>query len=230
MRDQYVGDVGDFAKYGLLRHFPKQGLKLGVVWYYRPYIPCAATQTGDYAGRKGADPALYDALQYLIRNCGRYVRCVEDVECGILPKGTGFFRDELPHPSNEELRQRWLNGAMRAMQDADLVFLDPDTGLIQKSVSIHNSEGREYAHCDDVRLFLEHGKSVVLYQTIRGKSIQQRIADVAALTNIEPVTLQFGTRLFIIVLQPDHADRIKAAIQELLTGPWREYFKKVGGA
>ena len=35
MQNRYVGDVGDFAKYGLLRAI--QGRKqLGVAWYLRP--------------------------------------------------------------------------------------------------------------------------------------------------------------------------------------------------
>ena len=35
MQDRYVGDIGDFVKYGLLRAI--RGEKsLGVVWYLRP--------------------------------------------------------------------------------------------------------------------------------------------------------------------------------------------------
>ena len=46
MQDQYVGDIGDFGKYGLLRHLfgrpegadaaPEDALRLGVVWYLFP--------------------------------------------------------------------------------------------------------------------------------------------------------------------------------------------------
>ena len=44
MQDQYVGDIGDFGKYGLLRHLtgmrddaaPGDALRLGVVWYLFP--------------------------------------------------------------------------------------------------------------------------------------------------------------------------------------------------
>ena len=34
MQDQYVGDVGDFVKYGLLRAI-SEGKHLGVAWYLR---------------------------------------------------------------------------------------------------------------------------------------------------------------------------------------------------
>ena len=33
MKDQYVGDIGDFGKYSLLRAFADAGVKVGVNWY-----------------------------------------------------------------------------------------------------------------------------------------------------------------------------------------------------
>ena len=36
MQNRYVGDVGDFGKYALLRRIGKAGLSLGVNWYLTP--------------------------------------------------------------------------------------------------------------------------------------------------------------------------------------------------
>ena len=36
MKDQYVGDIGDYGKYGLLRYLNGCGLKIGVNWYLTP--------------------------------------------------------------------------------------------------------------------------------------------------------------------------------------------------
>ena len=33
MKDQYVGDIGDYGKYSLLRAFADAGVKVGVNWY-----------------------------------------------------------------------------------------------------------------------------------------------------------------------------------------------------
>ena len=33
MKNQYVGDIGDYGKYGLLRFLAGQGIKIGVNWY-----------------------------------------------------------------------------------------------------------------------------------------------------------------------------------------------------
>lgn len=35
MQNRYTGDIGDFAKYGLLRALG-EGNKLGIVWYLYP--------------------------------------------------------------------------------------------------------------------------------------------------------------------------------------------------
>ena len=33
MQDNYVGDIGDYGKYGLLRNVTAAGLRLAVNWY-----------------------------------------------------------------------------------------------------------------------------------------------------------------------------------------------------
>lgn len=33
MKNQYVGDIGDYGKYSLLRDFINAGVKIGVNWY-----------------------------------------------------------------------------------------------------------------------------------------------------------------------------------------------------
>ena len=33
MKNQYVGDIGDYGKYGLLRFLASHGIKIGVNWY-----------------------------------------------------------------------------------------------------------------------------------------------------------------------------------------------------
>lgn len=33
MKNQYIGDIGDYGKYGMLRYLEKSGIKIGVNWY-----------------------------------------------------------------------------------------------------------------------------------------------------------------------------------------------------
>ena len=47
MQNQYVGDIGDFGKYGLLRAISGDPLRLGVVWYLFPDEPPKEPGKGD---------------------------------------------------------------------------------------------------------------------------------------------------------------------------------------
>ena len=76
MQDKYVGDVGDYYKYGLLRHLightagdQSNRLKLGVVWYLFN-DPCERNDGNhrSYLEERNSrlfrplDPELYDAM------------------------------------------------------------------------------------------------------------------------------------------------------------------------
>src|SRR5215472_4360200 len=113
MQDRYVGDLGDFGKYGLLRHL-FDGLRLGVVWYlvanethnsdgrhvrYLNLDDEASARCGVRPCRPDAeqhhlqhfrvcDPILYDVLQKLVAKGNRDVEAI--AATGILPQGTAF--------------------------------------------------------------------------------------------------------------------------------------------
>ena len=116
MQDQYVGDVGDFGKYGLLRWLcgmtgadGRPALSLGVVWYrvpneggndgknlsYLDPLPKNLRRFGE------CDQPLYDALfdivydrSYpIVQRERRNVQAVQ--EAAIFPPGTAFYEDRL---------------------------------------------------------------------------------------------------------------------------------------
>ena len=80
MRDQFVGDIGDFAKYGLLRALVRDGLaarRVGVVWYANEDDPSSSLGGEIFYLDVGAgvyyqcDPDLYGSLKTSIsNNCG----------------------------------------------------------------------------------------------------------------------------------------------------------------
>jgi hypothetical protein len=70
MKDQYVGDVGDFGKYGLLRALTgaldqtvQPQLSLGVNWYLTPDDPSSSAGSAreylEKANFKECDPLLH---------------------------------------------------------------------------------------------------------------------------------------------------------------------------
>ena len=235
MRDQFVGDVGDFGKYGLLRRLtgltdpetPASDLLLGVVWYYRPDVRGEDSNPVE-RDRRVCDPNLWDELGELARPGNRFVHHVE--QSLIVPAGTRYFRDLLSFRGipagnqRQQVRAQWLERALQATEGADIVYLDPDIGLIPRSKNPNAEDGCLYADHHDLTRFLERGQSVVLYQTIRGKSVEKRINDVKNCSPIEPITLQYGTRLFFVIPQPEHGDHIRTRIDRMLAGPWGRHF------
>ena len=137
MRDRYVGDIGDFAKYGLLRAIGK-GKRLGVAWYL-----CVDPEVGNAGdGRHTAylqrpdewrhlDPDLFDSLKNLIDEKRRSVAEIE--KSGIL--GSADFASAPVDVTHVAVREReswrcaWFERVQNALSDCDLVFADPDNGL-----------------------------------------------------------------------------------------------------
>jgi hypothetical protein len=143
MQNKYVGDIGDFGKYALLRHLAKANLPLGVNWYLTP----DEDHCGD--GRLTAyldsglmadhDSELFAELYRLVKNERRNVREVE--ASGILPSSTSYYSRPLDWTqaasgaARLSYRAAWHQDALAAMENSKLVFLDPDNGLQVKSVS-----------------------------------------------------------------------------------------------
>lgn len=140
MQNRYVGDIGDFGKYGLLRwlcgkreveishpHSSAGKLKLGVVWYFNEdyggggdqisYLSSGELQDCDYE--------LHRKLNKIVHG-KRTVECVENSR--ILPERTKFFRCPIDY-SSKEARQAWLDKAITSIEKTDIVFADPDNGL-----------------------------------------------------------------------------------------------------
>ena len=108
MRNQFVADIGDFGKYGLLRSLcgingstvTISDIRLGVIWYTHPDIPGATggrhidylCPSGDHKTHRECDPDLWEALRGLVPDHRQICR-VERL--GILPADTLYFRPSL---------------------------------------------------------------------------------------------------------------------------------------
>ena len=58
MKNQYVGDIGDYGKYGLLRFLSGKGIKIGINWYLTENDGTNDGKFTDYLTKK--DDRLYD--------------------------------------------------------------------------------------------------------------------------------------------------------------------------
>lgn len=135
MQDRYTGDIGDFAKYGLLRALIGKR-KLGVAWYLFPNENHNADGKhtryleNTYEWRE-LDANLYDSLKNLI---ARNKRCVKTIEqSNLLP--TAEFANELLHTDissysdRKKWRNEWFERVQKKLSRSKVIFADPDNGL-----------------------------------------------------------------------------------------------------
>ena len=203
MQDRYVGDVGDFGKYGLLRYLTglrepppisSMPIRLGVVWYLYPdeshnadgkYTGYLDDTPANRARFRACDPDLYDAMGRLVKTGRRNILAVQ--RSRILPCDTMYYEPSLsfprrmPRSERESARINWFAGALQATTDADLIFVDPDNSLSDPASGINTSidplrkTGPKYVFIADLLSFFERGQSLIVYHHLgrRGTAVQQ---------------------------------------------------------
>ena len=162
MKDQYVGDLNDYAKYQLLRAARPLFGEMIVAW-----MLTAPDGGGDgakvaYLSQpqwREADPELYDGLAALVRGGTRSVAAV--AATALLP-GASFEADLVP--TGTDARTAYFEALAERAGAETLVFFDPDNGLEVKSVSKHQPGARKYVYWDELALVADSGAAVAIYQ------------------------------------------------------------------
>lgn len=251
MQDRYFGDIGDFAKYGLLRAVTagQPPLSLAVLWYLVPdeshnedgrHIDYLQKTQKNHDHFRPCDPELYDRLGDLVRAGRRSVSAV--VEHSLLPPGTVYHGVPLDYSTvlkeqRPSLREHWLHDALAMAADADLIFLDPDNGLEVDSSGPFDGLGPKYTFYDDLAAMpLE--KSLVIYQhaTREGTFAEQlegRMDDVRSLRGLSQPNLfamrwrRVSPRAFIFAVTDAHLPRVLDMLGAMLASRWARHFELV---
>ncbi len=227
MQDRYAGDIGDFGKLGMLRELRKAGFKIGINWY-KTDIKTEKNSDGrytDYSRYRERDPELYDALMKIAH--GR--RLIKSMEKAELIEGCVYY--SAPVPVIEQERNVWQKKALKALYNQDVVFLDPDNGLIVDSVSRKNEKRIKYALYDEVFDYLEQGQTVIIYNHRSRKqeseyfhSIEERLIN-ETFTDSEMILKisfpRFSVRdYFVACPSIDHVRRIREVFRKMNDGIW----------
>ena len=133
MQERYVADIGDYVKLSLLLCLTI-GRRLGVLWYIYP------DEKHNSDGRhisylsnpskwRHLDPALFDMLT----NAALNNRKIGALEAAL--GGDGYFvSDAVPTgllaAERSKVRQAWFDSSLDRLSGGDVVFADPDNGLI----------------------------------------------------------------------------------------------------
>jgi len=242
MQDRYAGDIGDFAKLGLLRHlslyFP---WPLGVNWYRYP------NENHNRDGRHiqylslerftECDPILIKGLRYIVQE--DYRNCTALEASKLLPVNTEYFGDMLDfHKSQNKpnwtcLRRTWHEKSLERLITSRWVFLDPDNGLAKDSMARTGKKAGKYVFADELRDYCFIKDVVIFYhhfnrQTTHQQQIDEMLARVTALTPEKRcVALRFraySPRAFIIIYDRHLWETLEDAINAFLSSSWHAHW------
>ena len=255
MRDEYVADIGDFAKYGLLLRlsgmtFGGKALRLGVHWYrFDGFDPATSDgqrinyldgQTEEDLELISCDEGLAEKLRNIL-NTDRSIQSVE--QSGVLPADTCFygeglnFDDRLPYALRVERRSDWNSRAFTGLDNCDSVFFDPDNGLKVKSHSRTSRFGPKYVFCDELIPYWERGQSLIIYQhfdrdkeRIQNKSARLRQALGIDGPSGEIIALSAFSRIFFVIPNPAKAEvaqLLRERVVSFMDSCWGDHFTRV---
>jgi hypothetical protein len=131
------------------------------------------------------------------------------------------------------MRSVWYKKSIEKLKESDIIFCDPDNGLIVKSVSQKSNKSDKYILHDELVSYYQEGKSLVFYNHRCREQEQiylqrfQPLIQRKELEGAEWRALKFvrGTiRDYIFILQPKHSGAIDIAINNMLETNWKKHF------
>jgi hypothetical protein len=165
VKNQYVGDINDFRKYGLIRTLSGEGeLKPGVCWMLTPGDGRTDGRFLDYLDEphqwRDFDAKAFDTMRQIIHDHKR--RDVSLVkESGVLPRAK-FFAPVLH--DDRESRVSYFTDAKAALRGVELLFFDPDNGIEVPSVPLGRRRSQKYLYLSEVPAFLTANCALLIYQ------------------------------------------------------------------
>lgn len=236
MQDRYTGDIGDFGKLGLLRKLGAR-LSIGVNWYLAP----DETHNGDGRHTKylekdsfcACDDLLWNVLKQIVQSGERKVSALENADL----LSAVYFSEEVPFSGATKVerktsRKEWHQQALEALKGCDLVFVDPDNGLMVPSAQ-GGPKSVKFVLPEELEDYYKQGSSVVYYQHKARRADEfymkqhQELLASGAFVGATGTGLKFiptSQRYYFFIVQPKHKAIIDTCIEELLATPWNKCF------
>lgn len=248
MKNQYVGDIGDYGKYGLLRFLAGNGIKIGVNWYLTENDGTNDGEINKYLGiykknrypeniieqYKRYDSELFEKLQPIVAK-GKNKKRVQDIKNNDIILNAVFFDDKLEKNEGQsvarrkELRDTWHENALKKLSDEsiELIFADPDNGTLNPKMKPSIKNGEKYATLDELSKYYNKGKNVVYYchkarrSKDKWKEKKNEFKAFCPDAKIIVLTFRYGTqRSFIFAVHLENYDKYNKLINDFLKTDW----------
>jgi hypothetical protein len=237
MQNRYTGDIGDFGKLGLLRVLATSGLSIGVNWYLTP----DEHHNGDGRhvkylndeGYRSCDDPLWLRLKQIVESGQREIFTLQNkhlLDAAFYPALLDFTGKS--KPERNQLREEWHAQALNELVGIDVVFVDPDNGLIVPS-AVETAKENKYVKPEELADYYNQGSSIIYYQHKARRPdsfyIEQhkRLIQSGSFEDATGFSLKFRTtsqRYYFFIVQAHHRAIIEAAAHDMLSSAWRNHF------
>ena len=154
----------------------------------------------------------------------------------LIPNAT-YYREILkPGCDKNFMRSIWHRKSLETLSESNIIFCDPDNGLIVKSVSQKSIKSDKYIIPDELISYYQAGKSLIFYNHRCREQEQvylqrfQMLKQRNELVGAEWRGLKFvrGTiRDYIFILQPQHLAVVDKAIKNMMKTNWNKHFSEL---
>lgn len=236
MQDRYAGDIGDYGKIGLLKALQAQGLSIGVNWYLVEPMDTERKADGTYKQEDGkylipeylqvCDTPLAEQLTKIAKSNNRSIKSLERGD--FIPDARYYSE-----PITVAGRDEWHKRALVLLKGLDIVFMDPDNGMLVKSVGKQSVRSVKYTFYEEVRDYVKRGQSVLIYNHRSRKKEAQyfheiclKLQEATGISETDILKITFprcSVRDYIAVsASTEHRVKIEAAFTAMTHGVWGE--------
>jgi hypothetical protein len=167
MKNQYVGDINDYRKYGLIHSIANIfGKKILFVWMLTDY------NDGNKIGYlekpnkyRNCNPKLFDELKMIVAKKQKREINKENiiaVENNPFFKEYSFFSEIIK--DDKESRDEYFKKVVKLAENHDTIFLDPDNGIEVSSCKRGNKNSSKYVYWDEIYEIFKPDKNILIYQ------------------------------------------------------------------
>ena len=244
MKNQYVGDVGDFGKYSMLRAFSEAGIRIGVNWYLTDNDGSNDGKYTSYLDNESMRRRCPDVFDVLKEIAFKSDKSVDDIQNSGIIHGAKYYNDLMKiegTPSEREYkRNTWFFTSMDELKGADLIFMDPDNGLLESN-DASKLGAEKYVLPDEVEMYYNAGHNVVYY-CHKGRRTYDAWCEYKSLMfdripTAKPAILTYhkgSQRSYVFLIHEESFVKYRKIIESFLSGWYRifseEYTKKGNAA
>lgn len=183
----------------------------------------------------GCDDSLLEALNSIIQLENRTVSEIEKLK---MLNSNKYYHERIPKPrlTGKNARNEWHQKGINFLKGCELVFLDPDNGMLPKSISRESDKSIKYVFAEEVLAYYETGASVAIYSHRTREQQDLYLTRFESLFNearkkeavIKGVSFKRGTiRDYFFLIHEEHLRRVEKGIIKITSGQWSKHFEEL---